>query len=705
MAQHVFKGSGAPTSIPSKLSQHYIDETAEEHYISVDTTSSADWQKQSKDGHGHAASDVSDFDTEVGNHTDVAANTTHRGVSSGNPHSVSKSDVSLGNVDDLQQIPLSQKGAASGVATLDGSSKVPSAQLPSYVDDVEEYANQAAFPGTGESGKIYVALDTLKTYRWTGTVYAEISPSDVNSVGGYTGVVTAAQLKTAYESNADTNEFSDAEQTKLAGIESAATADQSNAEIKTAYEANANTNEFSDAEQTKLTGIAPGATANDTDANLKARANHTGSQTKSTISDFAHGMGGASHSADTLANLNSKISDATLIDTGDSRLSDSRPCDNTFDSAPTARTNLDVYSTSEVDGKVVGLYEHKGAYNAATNTPDLDTTPITINKGDAYTVSAAGTFFTESVEIGDVLISDQDSPTLLTHWTRVNKNISFGSSAGTACEGDDARLSDARTPTSHTHVEADVTDLHTHSNKAVLDAITASFLTADETKLDAIEANATADQSNAEIKTAYEANANTNEFSDAEQTKLVGIATGATQNDTDANLKARANHTGSQLKSTISDYDTELAGKTNVTSFTPSADYHPATKKYVDDSVGGGGYCATVCFAETLPYAQVTSSSYSKVGSFPFPGTTAVGSPIECIIASYLNAGTDMDIRIYDVTNAQTICELIDQSNGTVALVDLGTLSNLPANAAIFEIHLLATGSGPKARIESLILR
>ena len=54
----------------------------------------------------------------------------------------------------------------------------------------------------------------------------------------------------------------------------------------------------------------------------------------------------------------------------------------------------------------------------------------------------------------------------------------------------------------------------------------------DGTKLDGIEAGATADQSNAEIKTAYEANANTNEFSDAEQTKLAGIETAATADQT-----------------------------------------------------------------------------------------------------------------------------------------------------------------------------
>lgn len=54
---------------------------------------------------------------------------------------------------------------------------VPASQLPSYVDDVLEYANFAALPGTGEAGKIYVTLDTNITYRWSGSAYVEISAS------------------------------------------------------------------------------------------------------------------------------------------------------------------------------------------------------------------------------------------------------------------------------------------------------------------------------------------------------------------------------------------------------------------------------------------------------------------------------------------------------------------------------------------------
>ena len=68
-------------------------------------------------------------------------------------------------------------GTANGVAELDSNGKVPSSQLPSYVDDVLEYDSKSAFPATGESGKIYVAKDTNKTYRWSGTAYVEISES------------------------------------------------------------------------------------------------------------------------------------------------------------------------------------------------------------------------------------------------------------------------------------------------------------------------------------------------------------------------------------------------------------------------------------------------------------------------------------------------------------------------------------------------
>jgi hypothetical protein len=68
-------------------------------------------------------------------------------------------------------------GAANGVASLNSVGQVPTAQLPSYVDDVLEYANAAALPTVGETGKIYVALDTNAQYRWSGSVYVLLTAS------------------------------------------------------------------------------------------------------------------------------------------------------------------------------------------------------------------------------------------------------------------------------------------------------------------------------------------------------------------------------------------------------------------------------------------------------------------------------------------------------------------------------------------------
>lgn len=79
--------------------------------------------------------------------------------------------------ENIETIINSLKGSNNGLASLDSTGKVPASQLPSYVDDVLEYNNRSGFPGTGESGKIYIAKDTNLTYRWSGSAYVEISQS------------------------------------------------------------------------------------------------------------------------------------------------------------------------------------------------------------------------------------------------------------------------------------------------------------------------------------------------------------------------------------------------------------------------------------------------------------------------------------------------------------------------------------------------
>lgn len=98
-------------------------------------------------------------------------------------------------------VPISVIGSAGGVASLDSNGKVPSSQLPSYVDDVIEgyYYNGNFYTDsahtqliTPETGKIYVDLDTNKTYRWGGTTYVEISQSTIHK---FVGTFTVTKLE------------------------------------------------------------------------------------------------------------------------------------------------------------------------------------------------------------------------------------------------------------------------------------------------------------------------------------------------------------------------------------------------------------------------------------------------------------------------------------------------------------------------------
>ena len=90
----------------------------------------------------------------------------------------------------------------------------------------------------------------------------------------------------------------------------------------------------------------------------------------------------------------------------------------------TVTAATDAANKQYVDDAIVGGLIYQGGYNAATNTPDLDSSPsASIKKGWTYTVTADGSFFTEQVRVGDVLIAEVDSPTALSDWTTVQNNI------------------------------------------------------------------------------------------------------------------------------------------------------------------------------------------------------------------------------------------------------------------------------------------
>jgi len=297
---------------------------------------------------------------------------------------------------------------------------------------------------------------------------------------GATADQTGAEIKTLYQ--AEPSAFTDALYTKLAGIEVAATADQTGAEIKVLYEGELNTNALTDALLAKLNGIATGADVTGT-ANVAA----AGAVMESDVSTAL--MGFVVNEPDLLSNSPTKV--------------------------PTQQS-VKTY----VDNKLVSTVDYKGSYNAATNTPKLDSTPIAVMIGDMYTVTVAGTFFTKKVQVGDVLIAEVNNAAVEADWTIVNKNL------------DNASIKTS------------------YESNANTNAFTDALLT----KLNSISSGATPDQTGAQIKAAYEAMANTNAFTDALLSKLNGVAAGATSNSPDAVLLNRSNHTGTQPFSSISDY-------------------------------------------------------------------------------------------------------------------------------------------------------
>ena len=100
-----------------------------------------------------------------------------------------------------------------------------------------------------------------------------------------------------------------------------------------------------------------------------------------------------------------------------------------LDSDSMSGTSATTVSSSEsikayVDSSVAANITLKGTYNASTDDPSLDSSPISgIVAGDHYIVSVAGTFFSEVLQVGDSVIAKQDSPTTFAHWIVVNNNV------------------------------------------------------------------------------------------------------------------------------------------------------------------------------------------------------------------------------------------------------------------------------------------
>tara|TARA_R100000908_G_C3748632_1_gene143511 strand:- start:281 stop:1639 length:1359 start_codon:yes stop_codon:yes gene_type:complete len=138
-----------------------------------------------------------------------------------------------------------------------------------------------------------------------------------------------------------------------------------------------------------------------------ARANHTGTQLHTTISDFDTGV-----QANRLDQMAAPTGAVALNSQKITGLAD-------------GVASTDAATKGQLDTAVASDITLKGAYNANTNSPNLDSSPSagTIDKGDHYVVSVAGTFYTESLQEGDSLIAEVDNPSAITDWIITNNNL------------------------------------------------------------------------------------------------------------------------------------------------------------------------------------------------------------------------------------------------------------------------------------------
>lgn len=196
------------------------------------------------------------------------------------------------------KISSTEKGAVSGVATLDSNGKVPSSQLPSYVDDViNGYYNNLndtfysdismTEPITPEESKIYIDLSTNKEYRWSGVVYAPINEglalgetagtayegskgaANATAIAGIkngASINSFSAVESALSSKVDsvsgkglsTNDYTDNDKAIVDGVTTALLS-----KVDKVTGKGLSTEDYTTAEQTKLSGIEAGAEVND----------------------------------------------------------------------------------------------------------------------------------------------------------------------------------------------------------------------------------------------------------------------------------------------------------------------------------------------------------------------------------------------------------------------------------------------------------
>ncbi len=626
-------------------------------------------------------------------------------------------------------------------ATLVGGT-VPASQLPSYVDDVEEYATYAGFPGTGEAGKIYVDLATGDIYRWSGSAYVQINDAvssadqatrlatartislggDVTGSASFDGTVditiTAA---VADDSHDHTIANVDGLQTALDGkLASTSTTDNITEGSSNLYYTDTRANSAFDTRiATKDTDDLSEGSTNLYYTNARF---DTQLATKDT-GDLSEGSNQYYTDARVLTKINATSIDAlTDVDTTTATPSDGQVLtwDNTNSywkpstvSGGGGGGSGDITSVVAGSGLTGGSSTGDATLNVGAGsfiTVAADT--VAVDATDANTASkvvardASGNFSAGTITasltgnvtgtVSDVSNHDTDDITegsTNLYYTDARSNSAFDTRLATKstsdlAEGTNLYYTNARADGRITNAVG--TSVQAYSS--VLDATTASYTTAEETKLSGIEANATADQTAAEIKTAYESNADTNSYNDAAVSKLSGIEANATQDQTGSEIKAL--YEAEADTNVFDDADvTKLAGIEALADVTDSANVDPLVDTHINQGTAGndqvlswdGSDYVWVDMTATMTDAAVKTAYENNSDTNVFDdaavtklsGIEALADVTDATNVAAAGAVMDADIGV----NVQAYSTVLDATTASYTTAEETKLSGIEANA------------------------
>jgi hypothetical protein len=152
---------------------------------------------------------------------------------------------------------------------------------------------------------------------------------------------------------------------------------------------------------------------------------------------------------------------------------------------------------------------------------------------------------------------------------------------------------------------------------------------------------------------------------------------------------------------------TPINGDTGYNSTTNKFEFYENGEWKNLGSGASSGYFQNVTLSDSSnPYLQTTNNSYTVLSRCIFPGSSVVSLTKILASVSTISGSYSLDIRIYDITNSLVIAEKLTITSTTVTIHDLGTISNVPVNQAIFEIQLRANGNASRvARCSSVLLR